>query len=81
LTKVYNQVKNKEDKTEVALLFAQLGIYDRYNTAQRSIQKSLFDKSQELNGVKDTESDQYKNLAKEIKELKELQEDLSEELS
>lgn len=80
LTKVYNQVKNKEDKAEVALLFDKLGIYDRYNTAQISIQESLFDKSQKLNWL-DKKSDEYKKLAKEIKELQELQRDLSEELS
>ena len=81
MTKVYNQVKNKEDKAEVALLFDKLGIYDRYNTAQISIQESLFDKSQKLNRLKDKKSDEYKNLAKEIKELEDLQRDLSEELS
>ncbi len=81
LTKVYNQVKNKEDKAEVALLFDKLGIYDRYNKAQISIQESLFDKSQKLNRLKDKKSDEYKNLAKEIKELEDLQRDLSEELS
>lgn len=81
LTKVYNQVKNKEDKAEVALLFDKLGIYDRYNKAQISIQESLFDKSQKLNRLEDKKSKEYKDLAKEIKELEELQRDLSEELS
>ena len=81
MTKVYNQVKNKEDKAEVALLFDKLGIYDRYNKAQIAIQESLFDKSQKLNRLKDKKSDEYKNLAKEIKELEDLQRDLSEELS
>ena len=81
LTKVYNQVKNKEDKAEVALLFDKLGIYDRYNKAQISIQESLFDKSQKLNRLEDKKSKEYNDLAKEIKELEELQRDLSEELS
>jgi len=81
LTKVYNKLKNKEDKTEVALLFANLGIYDRYNTAQSAILDSLFDKYKKLNRLKDEESDEYQNLAKEIKELEDLQRDLSEELS
>gem|GEM_PF-2257777 len=80
MTKVYNKLKNKEDKAEVALLFDKLGIYDRYNNAQISIQETLFDKYKKLNRLKDEESDEYQNLAKEIKELKELQEDLSEEL-
>lgn len=81
LTKVYNQVKNKEDKAEVALLFDKLGIYDRYNKAQISIQESLFDKSQKLDRLQDKKSKEYKDLAKEIKELEDLQRDLSEELS
>ena len=81
MTKVYNKLKNKEDKTEVALLFANLGIYDRYNTAQSAILDSLFDKYKKLNRLKDEESDEYQNLAKEIKELEDLQRDLSEELS
>ena len=80
LTKVYNQVKNKEDKAEVALLFDKLGIYDRYNKAQISIQESLFYKSQKLNWL-DKKSKEYNDLAKEIKELEDLQRDLSEELS
>ena len=80
LTKVYNQVKNKEDKAEVALLFDKLGIYDRYNKAQISIQESLFYKSQKLNWL-DKKSKEYNDLVKEIKELEELQRDLSEELS
>lgn len=81
MTKVYNKLKNKEDKTEVALLFANLGIYDRYNTAQSAILDSLFDKYKQLNRLKDEESNEYKKLDKEIKELEELQRDLSEELS
>lgn len=80
LTKVYNQVKNKEDKAEVALLFDKLGIYDRYNKAQISIQESLFYKSQKLNWL-DKKSKEYNDLDKEIKELEDLQRDLSEELS
>lgn len=81
LTKVYNKLKNKEDKAEVALLFDNLGIYDRYNKAQSAILDSLFDKYKQLNRLKDEESNEYKKLDKEIKELEELQRDLSEELS
>lgn len=81
MTKVYNKLKNKEDKAEVALLFDNLGIYDRYNKAQSAILDSLFDKYKQLNRLKDEESNEYKKLDKEIKELEELQRDLSEELS